>query len=728
MTGMEHLHSLLRRQLRRHLGDLAAIPPEWQAFIDGVNDAYLASDADRQMMERSLELSSQELVQANAEMRAVFQAIPDLVLRMDRGGTVLDVKAGASHELQVSRRDFVGRPLQDTPLQEAAAQLLAAAHQVQTYNATVSVEYTTRHAEGDTHCEARLLPLESGQIVVIIRDITQRKQAELRVRDDLQTLRRAAEAAHAIAQHQSLGPLLQAVAEQARAVVQAHQCFVSLQRVGDSVRQAGGISLSDKHAVWQDRAGLLAAVQRSTGQGLDEAALPLRLSTAGLMEHPCWRGQLAQGQGRPEMRGWLVTPLKNRQGTTVGYLELSDKVEGEFSMHDQYLLEELTHIAATAIENVGLMDEVRELNADLESRVRERSEALAQQEALFQAAAEQAPQVMWIVNPKGAVTYLNRAWYELVGGVAPKWLGHEWTEAVAPEDVAEMRRQWLEVNQTGGVFSGLRRVHARDGTLHTLSYRASPVRGAQGEVTSWIGMDADITEIKAIEAALRRSNSELEAFSYSVSHDLRSPLRVIDGFSLLLSRQLPPDASEKAHIYIGRIRAGVEQMGQLIESLLALARISHSSLRPHAVDLSRVATDVVARLRAREPERHVVIAIAPGLLVRGDEGFLKIAMENLIANAWKFSSRRADAMIRVGRIDKPGSDPVYFVADNGAGFDMAYADKLFGTFQRLHSASEFPGTGVGLATVKRVIERHEGRVWAESRPDNGATFFFTLPP
>lgn len=729
MNAREPLHNLLQRQLRRHLGPLSDLPAPWQAFLNDVNQAYVAGDADRAMMERSLELSSQELVDANAQMRAVFQAIPDMVLRVDAQGVVIDVKAGASHALQVNRADFEGRPLNHTPLRDAANQLTSAVHQVLAFNAAVSTEYTQERADGQAHCEARLLPLNEAQVVIIVRDITERKHAELRVHEDLQTLQRAAEAAQAITLHQTQEALLQELAAQARAVLRAHQCLVSLQRAQGAPRLPGGFSVSDKYADWQGLAASRAVVHSAADMGLTEAEVPLRLSHAQVLDNPRWRVPLTESPDRPVARGWLVTALKNRQGETVGYLELSDKFEGEFSMQDQYVLEELTHIAATAIENVSLIEEVRQLNADLERRVAERTEALAHQEALFQAAADQAPQVMWIVNPKGAVTYLNRAWYALVGGAPPQWQGHEWGEVVMPEDVAEMRTKWITVNREGGIFSGVRRVRAQDGSVHTLSYRASPVRGPRGEVTCWVGMDADITEIKAVEAALRRANGELEAFSYSVSHDLRAPLRTIDGFTQLLAAQLPTDSNERVRAHLSRIRGAVAQMGELIESLLELARISHTALRHTPVDLSHLAHRIIEQLRARAPERRVTVDIQADLVVSGDAGFLAIALENLLANAWKFTARSAHATIRVGREAPDGAASgaaVYFVADNGAGFDMAYADKLFGTFQRLHAASEFPGTGVGLATVKRVIDRHEGQVWARSRPGEGATFFFTL--
>ncbi len=721
---METMHSLLKRQLRRHLGDFPSIPPEWQAFINAVNDAYREFDTDRRMLEHSLELSSQELLDANSEMRAVFQAIPDLVLRLNHQGTILDIKAGTSSGLMLTRRNLLGQQIQDTLFADVADQLQEAFQRVIRENTPTGIEYSTVLQGKEAHWEARLVPLLEAQIVVIVRDITARKHAEKRVQEDMLTLQRATAAAQAITQHQTLAPLLQELAVQARAVVQAHQCFVRLLPNRNSFEAGSGVSLSDKFADWHARVNEPDSVE--VGIGIDaavcEANLPMRLTQAGLQAHPRWR----MPDTRPPMRGWLAIPLKNRSGENVGLLEFSDKCEGEFTQQDQYVLEQLAQIASAAIENVNLLEEIRQLNTKLELKVVDRTEALARQEALFHAAADQAPQVMWIVNTKGAVTYLNRFWYELVGGAPPKWYGHEWTEVVHAEDVAEMEEKWKLVSQSREVLTGVRRVRATDGSYHILSYRASPVLDSRGEVTCWIGMDTDITEIKAIEAALRLSNRELEAFSYSVSHDLRAPLKTIDGFSQLLAKQLHADDSAKVHHYMSRIRNGVAHMGQLIESLLALAQVSRNTLQPVPLNLSEIAATVFSELQAREPDRQITVTVEPGLLVEADEGLLFVAMENLLGNAWKFTSRRNDAEIAVGRHQKAGAEDVFFVSDNGAGFDMAYADKLFGAFQRLHSVTEFPGTGVGLATVSRVIARHGGRIWAESQPDIGTTFFFTL--
>ena len=248
-----------------------------------------------------------------------------------------------------------------------------------------------------------------------------------------------------------------------------------------------------------------------------------------------------------------------------------------------------------------------------------------------------------------------------------------------------------------------------------------------GKVVRLFGVLQDITEIKATETALRLSNQELEAFSYSVSHDLRSPLSTISGYSNLLAKDLAGNASEKAQRYLVRIQAGAAQMGQTIEVLLALAQVSQTLMRSETVDLSLMSRSILDECQARDPERQVTIHIESGLQAHGDARLFRVVMENLLENAWKFSSQKIQARIRVGQQSEPGKPPVFFVRDNGIGFDMAYADQLFKPFQRLHAVSEFPGTGIGLTTVSRVIRRHGGRIWAESMPGCGASFYFTLP-
>lgn len=220
-------------------------------------------------------------------------------------------------------------------------------------------------------------------------------------------------------------------------------------------------------------------------------------------------------------------------------------------------------------------------------------------------------------------------------------------------------------------------------------------------------------------------NKELEAFSYSVSHDLRAPLRSMDGFSQILLEDHFEALDEEGRDYLGRIRAASQRMGKLIDDLLSLSRVTRSEMRREQVNLSRMARGIASDLYQTDPDRDVKIKITPGMVTTGDSHLLEIVIDNLLNNAWKFTQNRLPANVEFGYTYMNG-ETAYFVRDNGAGFDMAYAGKLFGAFQRLHTMSEFPGTGIGLATVQRIIHRHGGRIWAEGEVDKGATFYFTL--
>jgi signal transduction histidine kinase len=227
-------------------------------------------------------------------------------------------------------------------------------------------------------------------------------------------------------------------------------------------------------------------------------------------------------------------------------------------------------------------------------------------------------------------------------------------------------------------------------------------------------------------AQLEASNKELEAFCYSVSHDLRAPLRAIDGFSQELLASYAGRLDDQGRHYLERIRAGSQRMAQLIDDLLQLSRLSRGEMQQQCVDLSGVAREVADELRRREPGRDVTFAIEPGVGGFGDPRLLRLVLENLLGNAWKFTAKHPRATIAFGRAES-GDGPAYFVRDDGAGFDMAFADKLFGAFQRLHGDRDFPGTGIGLAIVQRVIQRHGGRAWGEGAEERGASFWFTLP-
>ncbi len=224
---------------------------------------------------------------------------------------------------------------------------------------------------------------------------------------------------------------------------------------------------------------------------------------------------------------------------------------------------------------------------------------------------------------------------------------------------------------------------------------------------------------------LQAANKEMEAFAYSVSHDLRAPLRAVRGFTDVLTEQYGEKLDQRGRDFLRRVSDASFQMDRLVDDLLKLSRVSRSEIRNSPVDLSPIAEEIIDGLRKEEPTRTVEVKITSPLRTSGDERLMRLVLDNLLRNAWKFTSKKPHALIEFGQTADP--QPAFFIRDNGAGFDMAYASRLFGVFQRLHSPSDFPGSGVGLAIVQRVVNRHGGRVWAEGSLNAGATFYFSLP-
>ncbi|OFY51274.1 MAG: hypothetical protein A2W85_04560 [Bacteroidetes bacterium GWF2_41_31] len=320
----------------------------------------------------------------------------------------------------------------------------------------------------------------------------------------------------------------------------------------------------------------------------------------------------------------------------------------------------------------------------------------------------------------------------------------EHLKAYTPESAARLDVAVKENMESGKPYVLDLELARTDGTQRWVTARSETKRDSNGNVVGLRGTAQDITERKLGEEEIRKLNQELEsrvierttqleavnkeleAFSFSVSHDLRAPLRSIDGFSQALLEDYHDKIEEEGKNYLQRIRSAAQRMAQLIDDLLSLSRIGRSEINIQQVDLSKIVQQIADDLHANEPDRKVNFIIQKSIIVQGDSHLLRIVLENLIGNAWKFTSKHPTARIEFGvKLQKEIS--VYFVRDDGAGFDMRYTQKLFGAFQRLHTISEFPGTGIGLATVQRIIHRHAGKVWAEGEVEKGGSFYFTIP-
>ncbi|MDB6065549.1 MAG: multi-sensor signal transduction histidine kinase, partial [Pedosphaera sp.] len=419
-------------------------------------------------------------------------------------------------------------------------------------------------------------------------------------------------------------------------------------------------------------------------------------------------------------------------------------------------------------------EEIRALNAGLERRVKARTKELAESEKRFRTIYDMAPVSIWEEDWTEVIESIHDLQTQGVSdfptyfGEHPEFVAralkavkvldvNQWSLGMfAARDKAEMLASLGPVFATPDTLPGFvgeltalaqgQTVYhtemnlntVKGDTLHGLLAMSFPPRGSGlGDVLVSV---LDITErqraetqiqhlnkqLKARAQALAEANKELESFSHSASHDLRAPLRIISGFSHLLLEDYGDKLGAEGKDSLQTVIGASERMGELIDDLLQLSRITRSELRRAPVDLSALARSVADELRKANPERSVELFVEPGLIAQADAHLMRIVLENLLGNAWKFTSQKPAARIEFRRATREGA-PVYFVCDNGAGFDMAYANKLFGAFQRLHSTADFPGTGVGLATVQRVIHRHGGQVWAEGEIGRGATFYFTLP-
>lgn len=378
--------------------------------------------------------------------------------------------------------------------------------------------------------------------------------------------------------------------------------------------------------------------------------------------------------------------------------------------------------------------QLHDLTQELEQRVALRTTELLASEERFRSLAVTANEGIVTADRRGCITYLNPAAERTFGYSAGEVLGQQLT-VLMPERFQEPHRRGLARYLATGEAHVIGRTvelagRRKDGTEFPLEL--SLASWHQDDEPAFAGIIRDITERKQIEEALQRSaadlevaNKELEAFSYSVSHDLRAPLRGIAGFSQALLEDYDDALDDTGRDYLRRLVAASGRMGVLIDDLLELSRVTRHELQPERVDLSALAQSVATELCQREPRSRVQVVIAPGLEARGDASLLRIALQNLLHNAWKFTGRHEQASIEFGTTERDGVR-VYFVRDDGAGFDMRYAEQLFRPFHRLHRETEFPGTGIGLATVQRIVHRHDGRLWAEGAVEQGATFYFTL--
>lgn len=372
---------------------------------------------------------------------------------------------------------------------------------------------------------------------------------------------------------------------------------------------------------------------------------------------------------------------------------------------------------------------LRQINVTLESRVAERTAELAESEARFKAIAETTPVSIGVVGtPDSIFLYVNPAYEKAFGYSEAELLGKGMLDIYwSPEDRDRLLACLKEKSSVTEYEVKLKR---KDGTPFWGLISATPIN--YGGKQAILGAIIDITERKLAEERLSTAkleleemNKELEAFSHTVSHDLKGPLRSIQGFAQALADDCKDRLDDAGRDFVRRIGSASERMTQLIDAILAIGSLTNRELLNKSVDLSLIAEAIADDLKKNEPDRRVDFRLSKGIRVQGDMDMLEIVLRNLFDNAWKFTAKNAVAAISFGSMQTEGKD-VYFVRDDGTGFSMEFAEKLFMPFKRLHPAAEFPGLGIGLATVRKIIFKHGGKIWAESEPGKGATFYFTL--
>jgi len=379
---------------------------------------------------------------------------------------------------------------------------------------------------------------------------------------------------------------------------------------------------------------------------------------------------------------------------------------------------------------------------DIDAR-RKAEASVAESEKRFRTMVNSIPQLAWVARADGFIVWYNERWYQYTGTTPEQMEGWGWQSVHDPGVLPEVMENWTRAIVSGQPFEMEFPLRGADGQFRTFLTRVHPFKDEEGRVVQWFGTNTDVDTLKEAEETVRllnaeleqrviqrttqleAANKELEAFSYSVSHDLRAPLRAIDGFSQAViedyAAQLPADGQE----YLETIRQSAQKMGALIDDLLTFSRLSRSPLRRRTIPMDALVDSVLDDLRPQQAGRKVEIRRSPLPAGWGDPALLRQVWINLLSNALKYTLRRPAAVVEIGSRVENG-ETIYFVRDNGTGFDMRYAGKLFGVFQRLHRADEFEGTGVGLAIVQRIVQRHGGRIWADAETDRGATFSFTL--
>jgi len=651
------------------IGEIASVISEL-----GYTNLQIREEAmllDREIIERTK--AEKALRNSETRLRALFEAMADIVLVADAEGRILEVAPTNPSLLYRPSGEMLGKKVHDIfPAQQADFFLDRILKTIKTYQ-PISFEYSLEINNDTFWFSATLSPMSSSAVLLIARNITDKKLVESALQESEAKYR-------TIFEHSGTALIF--------------------------VEEDMTISLTNR------------AFEELSGYSKEEI------------------------EGRMKWTDFVIDDEDLKRMTGYHHLRRSDIRDVmqtyEFTFFDRQNRRKKISVSVVMIP--GTRQSLASMLDITESKATQ--DALRESENLYRAIFDNTGTASIIIEEDSTIVLANAEWVKLSGYSKEENEGRmKWTEFVVPEDLEWMMsyHKIRRIEQFGAPRKYEFRFLRRNGEIREMVNSVTMIPGSRRSIASLM----DITERKQAEEEVRRfnveleqrvsqrtaqleaANKELESFSYSVSHDLRSPLRSINSFSQVLVEDFSRELDEQAKDYLGRIRSSGLRMEGLIDDLLKLARISRGEMCRTSVDLSALAHDIVQRLQADSPTRQVEFIIEPGLTVYADENLMKIMLENMLGNSWKFTGRHLTARIEMGTTLQEGVR-VFLIRDDGAGFDMRYADKLFGAFQRMHGLKDFEGTGVGLATVQRIIQRHDGKIWVESAVEKGTTFFFTL--
>lgn len=714
--------------------DGSLIPVEITASYNQLEGIEYITGSIRDIRDRKQ--TEDALKRKNAELQAIYEAFPDLFFRMAADGTILDYKAGRAPDLYVPPELFMGQRMQDVLPPQVGTLIECSLTQALQTESLVGIEYSLPMADGEEFFEGRIVPLPEGQLIAIIRNISDRKKAQ-------RVLETGVNQQAGVAQ---LGQQALANLELKLLMDQAAQ----LAAAGLGVEYSKILELSPNQSSFLLRAGvgweggmvgqttIAAGVDSQAGYALqseepvvvEDLDQEVRFTCSPLLESH----QIVSG----------ITVIIQGQQRAYGTLSVHSTSKRAFNQDDIYFLQAIANILAVAIERKETELAIQILNAMLEEQNQNLEALVEQRTAELATFINTLPDYIYVIQRHDrSIQFCNDLFASMTRfKTCPETLGKTLQDCFPRRYALTCDAQNQQVFESGEPLHIQESFKLRDGfrptgghrTVHLDTYKI-PLKRSNGEVYALITSARDITELlQARQALLERTiqleatNRELDSFAYSVSHDLRAPLRHINGFVHALHQELTQShgpLNPKITRYIQVIDNSSHKMGKLIDGLLTLSRVGRRDLHIQPVPL-RSLVDTAIDLLSPGPQEAFATSIEwvidPLPIVKGDPALLQQVFTNLLSNAIKFSRDRHPARIEMGCL----SEQIIFIKDNGVGFSMKYADQLFGVFQRLHTQEEFEGTGIGLAIVQRIINRHGGKIWAKSDPGQGAIFYFQL--